>query len=311
MRRKQVKRRVIRRPRGASARPVSVPLSRGELPGIPESLKSRLRKIEALVVLDLGGVNLADEHVDATGVDHIAIGGATLRRIVFENIRGSVFIDSGLSSTECSHLQFTNCVVDRFTTKGVTFADCRFIDVTFEELFADDSTLSTCIFSGAIHKGIFSAKPATSPGATTLPAFEGNDFTACELGDVDFRGGIDLLKQRFGSDQRRLIVDDGPRMLDELNRYLKVCNNSVGARRLRDFFQRSVHDYRQRQVFISLPFAKNFLCGYLMELGKDRSLVSAEFAAWASDIEKSCANFATDNVKRFRNRSTPTPTSQR
>jgi hypothetical protein len=279
---------VVRGARRASASQVDT-LPRGvKVSGVPKGLASRVRKVHDFVVLDLNGVALVDAHIDARDIGYIPVGNGSLTNVVIENMVGDIFIEGDARPTICRNLTLRKSKVRKLTTQRAVFAECVFEDVAIAELWSTGSVFWRCHFSGKIDKGLFSPGTRDTRLQVDRMSFEENDFSQCDLRDVDFRGGVELPKQKFSQAQAALIVSDGPLIVDALERFVEAHSECAGAHSLLKYFRRAVTEFEQRQVFVSKQVAKNVICKHLADLGKRRSAVSAEFAAWVAEIDEVC-----------------------
>ncbi|GAA4967525.1 hypothetical protein HD597_003786 [Nonomuraea thailandensis] len=117
---------------------------------------------------------------------------------------------------------YTGCVFDGSTLKGdgldpgrATFVSCSFLDVKLSHLNFMDAEFVDCVFSGTLESVTFSADPWARDAelGRTVNRYEGNDFTAARMQDVDFRGGIGLGLQRLPEGGDYLVVRDAAAVL--------------------------------------------------------------------------------------------------
>lgn len=267
----------------------TVPKRNGdEMLQVSEAIRSRIKKFDGVVILDLDMPNLENEVIDAAGIDHIAISGARALRVTIRNLNGTMTVSGAPQPTICTQLRVERCNVKRLSSSAAEFLNCAFVETVIHELLGAGATFSHCSFSGSVKKGIFFPKAKGARTSRDSSDFEENDFTKCELGDVSFRGGVNLKKQRFSSEQTKLIIERAPALLELLDRELEEDQTSDGVRKLRNFVRRSVVDFGQQQIFVSKPIAREFLCKYLADFEKERDALSPEFAEWARVIRRYC-----------------------
>ncbi|MCK2217508.1 hypothetical protein MF672_027500 [Actinomadura sp. ATCC 31491] len=116
---------------------------------------------------------------------------------------------------------YTGCVFDGATLRGpgldpgrATFISCSFREASLIRLSFLDAEFVDCVFSGRIEGVTFSAEPWARDAelGRTVNRYEGNDFSAARMTDVDFRGGVDLDRQRLP--QGHLVLRDAAARLD-------------------------------------------------------------------------------------------------
>ncbi len=265
----------------------------GRKPGSPAphsrlspKIRSCIQRQEGLVFLNLDLEKIENEDIDATGIDDIGIATRELANVRIRNFSGTLTLGGSSNWPHCRKLTIQDCVSGRFGLYQSVFVECEFIECEIDELWATDSVFTRCKFTGSIKKGVFTRKPKS---AADNFEFEGNDFRECDLGDVSFRLGIDLRKQRFNPVQTRMNIHDAPELLRQLESCVEHGNASSGLLKLSAFLQQSVSLFKQRDVFVSKPFAKAYLCRYLAEVDEDeRNRVSPRFTKWAQELQIQC-----------------------
>jgi hypothetical protein len=94
------------------------------------------------------------------------------------------------------------------------FAGCDFSGARLEMWDNVDAEFLGCTFAGRLHDVSFSGRPLELARPTdprrSRNAFIDNDFSACDLSHVAFRGGIDLDRQLLPSGDEYLTLDRFP-----------------------------------------------------------------------------------------------------
>lgn len=170
-----------------------------------------------------GAVELRGVHMGGPRtVEYSAIG----TRFLDCDFSGLV-VESGFMSDTRQSL-YRDCSFVGADLRGVFPGQSRFEGCTFEDTRLDgwitlEAEFIDCVFRGPVREVTFegTAKPvsgrALHPPRSTN-AFLDNDLTAAELRWVEFRGGIDLDRQRLPDDSRYLLVRDFPERLARLRR---------------------------------------------------------------------------------------------
>jgi|GEM_PF-5717819 len=94
---------------------------------------------------------------------------------------------------------FSKCVICA-PGSTATFKKCAFEHSVFRELFGFNMEFLDCSFSCDFRGAVFAGRPLQEGGARLgrdVNRFDNNDFRQATLFDVDFRGGIDLYRQKF------------------------------------------------------------------------------------------------------------------
>ncbi|MFB4278559.1 MULTISPECIES: hypothetical protein [unclassified Nonomuraea] len=145
--------------------------------------------------------------------------GSRLTRCDFRGVRAT----DGCLGGGLQPSVYTECVFDGSTLQGdgldpgrATFVSCSFLDVTLSGLTFIDAEFVDCVFSGSLESVTFSADPWARDAelGRTTNRYEGNDFSAARMTDVDFRGGIDLDRQRLPEGAGHLVLRDAAGVLD-------------------------------------------------------------------------------------------------
>ncbi len=165
--------------------------------------KSRRRPVVDLSCVDPNFLRKSHRKVDWSGTrfDNFIPVGCTFESCLFE---GCTFFHAcfggGLEDSS-----YTNCSFDRSTIHATApgiarFISCSFLDVEIVEFLGHAIEMIDCKFSGVMRGVFFNGEvhPLVYPGlARKRNRFEGNDFSAARFGDVCFRTGIDLSRQKL------------------------------------------------------------------------------------------------------------------
>jgi hypothetical protein len=86
--------------------------------------------------------------------------------------------------------------------------------------------------------------------------FRGNDFSAMQFSEVEFRGGIDLRKQRLPTGPLDLYIKDPARSLERARRALSAWDDHdrrEDALLSIDILQRELDIHNQKQLYVHVP----------------------------------------------------------
>lgn len=123
-----------------------------------------------------------------------------LTRCRFNEVRAPVgSLGGGYRATYYVDCHFDGMKLKKVLPGRATFLACSFQDVHIGEFYAQNAEFVDCVFSGTLKKAIFSAVPLEYDerlGRKTNE-YRGNDFSRAHFGDVSFRRGVDLGKQRL------------------------------------------------------------------------------------------------------------------
>lgn len=166
--------------------------------------------------LVLDHVRLRDASFSGRELDYFCAIASRFERCAFDSMRVSNMVFGG-GPTDSIYLDccFDGGRIVAASPGAARFERCSFRDVRFRELYSSKLEFVDCFFSGRIDKGYFNGAVPEDDRVELkrkLNAFRGNDFSAAELKDVDFRGGIDLSMQRLpqGPDYLVLAPDAAP-----------------------------------------------------------------------------------------------------
>lgn len=144
------------------------------------------------------------------------------------NSAGCRFVDCDFSGTKFKvsggfslipRSVFTRCTFDRadlramFSLWETRFESCSFAHARLERWRSECAEFVDCTFAGPMRNVVFYGRPRGVCGDGMSRArneFRGNDFTAAELLDVDFRAGIDVYAQRLPDDPALTVLDRVP-----------------------------------------------------------------------------------------------------
>jgi uncharacterized protein YjbI with pentapeptide repeats len=127
--------------------------------------------------------------------------GCHFRRCSFERMK----IESGSFGAGKVESLYEDCSFDGSEIHAdpgrAKFYRCSFRNIHLDRFLSLAASYVDCVFSGDIRRSVFHGSlPASNmPYGARQNEFVGNDFSAAVFVDVDFRGGIDLSKQRMPS----------------------------------------------------------------------------------------------------------------
>jgi uncharacterized protein YjbI with pentapeptide repeats len=174
---------------------------KGSIP--PADLRLLVIDHETLASQTFAGLRLDGLKVIESSLSHCAFDDVRARSCSFgEGVRQSVFED-------CA---FTRCTLVFGAVGHARLVRCRFESSRLENLFGSNLEVIDCAFPGTtLKKSVFHGR---IEGTTRIQPqrvvneIRGNDFSQAELDDVDFRGGVDLTKQRLPSGEGYIFVAD-------------------------------------------------------------------------------------------------------
>jgi len=163
-------------------------------------------KLEHVVEED---VTYADLTLDTFGVM-----GSRFTGCVFRNIRAqNVSLGAGMDQSV-----YVDCTFDRLKTPYMAggrtrFERCIFTAVDIRDWRCFTVEMVDCTFSGRLRGGFFNGTVPVEDRqrlGRERNEFHGNDFSQALFGDVDFRTGIDLTRQRLPEKGAYLFLPDAP-----------------------------------------------------------------------------------------------------
>lgn len=185
---------------------------------------------------------LRHEHIVAgnlsglKGVDFAALG-CTFERCDFRRMRPShITLASGMEPSRYVECKFDESKFKRIILGEARFERCSFANVDVTGLFSHAAEFMDCIFSGVLRASVFFGRVSGGYDhiRRAVNEFRGNDFSAAQFIDVDFRCGIDLPLQRLPTGDNYLYLANAAERLAALRRrYLQVASSE----RRREVFQ--------------------------------------------------------------------------
>jgi hypothetical protein len=161
------------------------------------------------VVLD--HVHLKGEHYVNRKLVQFCTIGSRLEQCRFDNMRiKDTQFGSGRAMSEFIDCSFDGSRMDG--GGGITrFVHCSFRNVDLRHWLCLTAEFIDCVFTGHLRKCIFNGTVCEQDRqwiGRYRNEFSGNDFSAADLVEVDFRTGIDLTKQRLPSGTEYLYLPD-------------------------------------------------------------------------------------------------------
>ena len=200
-----------------------------------------------------------DERFEKSRWDSISISNARLDRCVFVDIHTqSANFGGGRSQSIYTDCVFEACELVFGVIGNARFVRCRFNSCQLSHIFGTKLELIDCSFPGtkiekAVFHGVFHA--ATLQEATReRNEFCGNDFSAADLVDVDFRGQIDLTNQLLPAGKDYVYVSDTRRASEVARLVAQLDSESPGGKRAVSI-ERMMKSYAasgQRQALLRL-----------------------------------------------------------
>ena len=146
-------------------------------------------------------------------LDGFSVIESSLSRCVFENIRArSACFGEGLQQSVLEDCVFRRCHLVFGAVGNVRLVRCQFESCRLENVMGTKLELIECAFQDTtIKKGVFHGRVEASAevrSQRTLNEIRDNDFSQAELDDVDFRGGVDLTRQKLPTSDEYLFVRD-------------------------------------------------------------------------------------------------------
>jgi hypothetical protein len=152
-------------------------------------------------------------------LDGFSVIESSLSRCVFEDIRArSTCFGEGLQQSVLEDCVFRRCHLVFGTVGNVRLVRCQFESCRLENVIGTKLELIECAFPDTtIKKGVFHGRVEASAQVRprrTLNEIRDNDFSQADLQDVDFRGGVDLTKQKLPTSDEYLFVRDTCKALE-------------------------------------------------------------------------------------------------
>jgi len=166
-----------------------------------------------LRVLVIDRETRASEKFSNLKLDGFTVVESSLRHCTFEDVRvRSACFGGGVRQSVFEDCVFRRCKFAFGAVGNARLVRCRFESCRLENLIGTNLELIECTFPDTtIMKGVFHGKVEGSTqvrAQRSVNEIRGNDFSQTELGDVDFRGGIDLTKQKLPISEEYLFVRD-------------------------------------------------------------------------------------------------------
>ena len=214
-------------------------------------------KIDPNQLLTLDHVRVSAQDYSSRMLAMFTAIGSRLEQCSFNNARiGSASFGAGREMSE-----YVECTFDglHFDHGGghARFVRCSFRDVYIHEWQGQSTELIDCTVSGRINWAVFFGRIPIENDRRALRRerneFHGNDFSNAQLMQPDFRGGIDLTKQRLPSGSEYLYVADAASAVARLKSGLEQWDASREVRRdasiTANIFEGIVRQ-GQRQLFL-------------------------------------------------------------
>jgi hypothetical protein len=149
--------------------------------------------------IQTSGLQHSDQTLRFLSISESIISDSRFERL---NVECAVFGGGGLATV------IEGCSFDHSRIRGGAIGRVRFVDCTFRDCelinwMCVGAEFLGCVFGGTLRRMVFDATPRSATGilaGATLLQFARNDFSAADLVDVSFRGGIDLDLQVWPDD---------------------------------------------------------------------------------------------------------------
>jgi hypothetical protein len=187
--------------------------------------------------LALNGEVRTSERFENLRLDCISVIDSHLSHCTFSNIHArSVSLGGGLTQSTYADCVFEDCSWIFATVGNVRLSRCEFHRCRLSDLVGTKLEMVRCTFDQtSIRKGVFHGIQSSAvPGHPTRKRneFSENDFSGADLIDVDFRGGIDLTRQRLPTGGGYLFVGDTCRALEVAKQLLSLPLSAVEMQRV-------------------------------------------------------------------------------
>jgi hypothetical protein len=233
----------------------------GSKPPIDADKMVRLHE-ETLTKADFSGRKLMSFSARACRFEDCSFDRMTVETIDFGGGRErSIYI-------RCS---FDGCRFDLVFGGRARFEDCNFTNISVKTIQTRNAELVRCKFSGRIGTGQFYGSDPDRPPGVSTNEFVDNDFSECDLRDVEFRNGIDLTRQKLPRGPDYLYVDNGARATQALRAELTPWPEATRkheATLLLKHFESNLATGQRQLFFAAASIYKHF----------DRQLVQDVFA---------------------------------
>ncbi|MFI7588202.1 hypothetical protein ACIB24_14125 [Spongisporangium articulatum] len=211
------------------------------------------RPSDSRLVLD--EVIVEDGDYSGLKLDEFVTAGCRFSNSRFEDMRirmatfgaGSVATDFVGCSFDGSRLEFSPGGI-------VNFVNCTFRDAALSHWTIAAGDVIGCTFSGTIKKSIFrgSVEPLWQSAFHRVDnRYEGNDFSRARMVEVEFRGGVDLRKQKLPEGPEYLYLEDAQAAVERARPIVAQWTDEKDKSQA-DFLLQFIEKQRaagQRQVF--------------------------------------------------------------
>jgi uncharacterized protein YjbI with pentapeptide repeats len=154
-----------------------------------------------------------NENFSNLKLDGLTVIESSLRGCTFEDVRArSSYLGSGLRQSMFEDCVFRRCTFTFGAVGNARLVGCRFESCRLENMFGTELELIECTFQDTTIRGsVFHGEIGDSAHLRprrTRNEIRDNDFSGAELENVDFRGGIDLTRQKLPTGENYLFIGD-------------------------------------------------------------------------------------------------------
>ncbi len=179
----------------------------------PEVRKKGRVSLSDLRLLVIDRETRVSETFSNLKLDGLTVIESSLRQCTFEDVRArSACFGGGMRQSVFEDCLFRRCTFAFGAVGNVRLVRCRFESCRLENVIGTNLELIECTFPDTtIKKGVFHGRAEGSAqvrSQRTLNEIRDNDFSQAKLDDVDFRGGVDLTKQKLPTSDEYLFVRD-------------------------------------------------------------------------------------------------------
>jgi hypothetical protein len=181
-------------------------------------VKVRVEKKGATSPTDLRILSLDHERKTGGRFDHLRLTAlnvieSSLSDCAFSHVRArSVSLGAGRTQSVFTDCVFDHCEFVFGAVGNARLVRCRFESCSLENLFGTELEMLDCTFPGTtIRKAVFHGSTLSVAAGAALRKnnqLERNDFSAARFIDVDFRGGVDLTRQKLPISDDLLYLPD-------------------------------------------------------------------------------------------------------
>jgi hypothetical protein len=143
-------------------------------------------------------------------LDGLTVTESSLHGCSFEDLRArSSYFGAGVRQSTFENCVFRRCTLIFGAVGNARLMGCRFESCRLENMIGTALELIQCTFQDTTIKGgVFHGKTDDPALRRTRNEFRDNDVSGAELDNVDFRGGIDLTRQKLPTGEKYLFVGD-------------------------------------------------------------------------------------------------------